>query len=487
MTKADVMIPTPPRAKSAQMARRTLHLRVAERRRLLVLGDLLATLLAVFLALYIWSVVGHRQFDVAFVQSQILWAIALPLLWVALAGANDYYNLQVTARSMSSFQRLAQVSLQLFVIYAAIYFFSSRDELPRLFILYYAGTSVVLISIWRSLRIVFVSSTNTRRRALIVAAGHAADLIYRTLRDEAASEYDVIGCVPSTPDAFVPTSGLAVFGGGVDLPTLVNQHQISELIVASGDQFAEGIFQGVMACYSQGVVVAPIPLLYEQVSGRVPIEYIGEQLWASVLQLEGYRVSFHLYLVVKRAMDILFALIGLICFLPLFPFLALAIKLTSRGPVFYRQERVGRGGETFNILKLRSMRQDAEAHGKAQWAATNDPRITPVGRFLRKSRLDEVPQLFNVLRGDMSLIGPRPERPQFVETLAKDIPYYRSRLVVKPGLTGWAQVRYRYGNTTEDALRKLQYDLYYIRHQSLLLDLLIAAKTVGTIVTMQGT
>jgi lipopolysaccharide/colanic/teichoic acid biosynthesis glycosyltransferase len=174
-------------------------------------------------------------------------------------------------------------------------------------------------------------------------------------------------------------------------------------------------------------------------------------------------------------------------FLPLLPFMALAIKLDSRGPVFYRQQRLGRGGRVFMIVKLRSMRVNAEVGSGPQWATARDPRVTRVGRFLRKTRLDEVPQLFNVLTGQMSVVGPRPERPVFVEMLAREIPFYRSRLVVKPGLTGWAQVCYPYGSSTEDALRKLQYDLYYIRHQSLMRDLLIMVRTVGTMMTLRGT
>jgi lipopolysaccharide/colanic/teichoic acid biosynthesis glycosyltransferase len=169
------------------------------------------------------------------------------------------------------------------------------------------------------------------------------------------------------------------------------------------------------------------------------------------------------------------------------PPLALLIRLDSRGGVFYRQERLGRGGKPFQIVKLRTMVQDAEKMSGPQWAREDDPRITRVGRFLRKTRLDEVPQLWNVLRGEMSIVGPRPERSVFVEQLTKKIPFYRTRLLVAPGLTGWAQICYKYGNTEEDALIKLQYDLYYIRHQSLALDLLIMLRTLGKMLTFSGT
>ena len=232
--------------------------------------------------------------------------------------------------------------------------------------------------------------------------------------------------------------------------------------------------------------VTPMTRLYEQITGRLPIEHMTERLWSLVLPDEAHSLRANLYALWKRMVDIILSVIGLSLFAVLAPLLALVIVADSRGPVFYTQIRLGLGGKPFRIVKLRSMVVDAE-DGVAQWAQTNDARITRVGKFLRRSRIDEVPQLINVLRGEMSIIGPRPERPEFVETLAREIPYYRARLAVKPGLTGWAQVCYRYGNTQEDALRKLQYDLYYIRRQSPLLDLMITLKTIGTMVTFAGT
>jgi lipopolysaccharide/colanic/teichoic acid biosynthesis glycosyltransferase len=184
-------------------------------------------------------------------------------------------------------------------------------------------------------------------------------------------------------------------------------------------------------------------------------------------------------------LDIVIALIGLICFGLLLPFLALLIKLDSPGPIFYRQKRMGRAGKEFELIKLRSMVVDAEADG-AKWAEKYDSRVTRAGLFLRRTRLDELPQLLNVLSGEMSLIGPRPERPEFVTGLQQEIPFYRTRLTVKPGLTGWAQVNYDYGRSASDALEKLRYDLYYIKHQSLQLDLVILLKTIGTILLLKG-
>jgi lipopolysaccharide/colanic/teichoic acid biosynthesis glycosyltransferase len=185
-------------------------------------------------------------------------------------------------------------------------------------------------------------------------------------------------------------------------------------------------------------------------------------------------------------MDLALGAALLVLLLVLLPVIALAIRLDSPGPVFYRQERVGRHGRRFFVYKLRSMQQDAERDGEAQWAAPGDPRVTRVGRWLRRARLDELPQVLNVVRGEMSLVGPRPERPQFVEQLQRDIPFYRTRFAARPGLTGWAQINYGYGSTVEDALIKLQYDLYYLKHQSPWFDLVILLRTVAVVLRLKG-
>jgi len=187
----------------------------------------------------------------------------------------------------------------------------------------------------------------------------------------------------------------------------------------------------------------------------------------------------------RRIASFLVAALGLLLFLPFFPFVALAVRLSSNGPLFFRQTRIGMNGKTFSVYKFRSMVQDAEASG-AKWATRNDPRITPFGNFMRKTRIDEIPQLWNVLRGDMGLVGPRPERPEFVPWLAEQLPFYDLRHMIRPGLTGWAQVRFKYGATLEDSREKLEYDLYYIKHMSLGLDLMIMFETIKTIVRRRG-
>lgn len=239
--------------------------------------------------------------------------------------------------------------------------------------------------------------------------------------------------------------------------------------------------QEMMRCKLNGIEVIDAPTFYEMVQGKLLLE---EMTPSWIIFSAGFRRN-ALIDIYKRSVDIVLSLVGLLLSLPIFPVVALAIKLESPGPVFFRQVRVGSGERPFMLFKFRSMRNDAEKNG-AVWAVKNDARVTRVGRILRNSRIDEIPQLFNVLRGDMSFIGPRPERPEFVESLKKDIYYYSKRHTIKPGLTGWAQVRYPYGATVEDAIEKLRYDLYYIKNLSFFLDTQIIFETVKVVLFGRG-
>jgi exopolysaccharide biosynthesis polyprenyl glycosylphosphotransferase len=305
---------------------------------------------------------------------------------------------------------------------------------------------------------------------LIVGTEASARLIQHTLQTEAPDEYEIVG---------VPMGDLQA--------ETINIFQIDEIILAYNSEIPGAVFAGLMACYEQGIPLVPMPILYEQLTGRVPIEHVGSGDWAVILPLSSERLTQRLYLAAKRLLDIVLAFIGLAGFTLVLPFVALLMQIDSRGAIFYAQERLGRGGRPFRLIKLRTMIPDAEKGTGPVWTQHGDPRITRLGGWLRKTRLDEFPQLVNVLRGEMSIVGPRPERPHFVDLLTQQIPFYRTRLAVKPGLTGWAQVCYRYGNSVDDALIKLQYDLYYIRHQSLWLDVVIILRTVGKMITLSGT
>jgi exopolysaccharide biosynthesis polyprenyl glycosylphosphotransferase len=231
----------------------------------------------------------------------------------------------------------------------------------------------------------------------------------------------------------------------------------------------------------QGVVIEDASSVLERLTGKLPLDGLNP---STLIFTEGFNVKAPLQFA-RRLASIAMALTALAICLPFMPFIALAVCLSSPGPIFFRQTRVGRRGRQFTLFKFRTMRQDAEADG-AVWAAKDDPRVTSLGRFMRKTRLDEIPQLWNVLRGDMAFVGPRPERPEFVQWLTSEIPYYDLRHTIRPGITGWAQVRYRYGASLEETKRKLEYDLYYVKHLSLGLDLLIMFETIKTIILQRG-
>ena len=266
------------------------------------------------------------------------------------------------------------------------------------------------------------------------------------------------------------------------LMKVVETQKVHRVIVAVADRRGTIPMEELLELRMQGVKVEEATSWLEKISGKIEVENLNPS-W--LVFSEGFRRS-PMFVFVRRVLSIFISLIGLLLTLPLLPFIMLAIRLDSKGPVFYTQTRVGKGGKLFKVVKFRTMRQDAESGTGAQWAANNDPRVTRVGKFLRTSRLDEIPQLWCVLKGDMAFVGPRPERPEFIEELSKKIPYYGVRHMVRPGVTGWAQVKYKYGSTIEDAREKLQYDLFYIKNASIGLDLLIMFQTVKIVLLGRG-
>ncbi len=266
------------------------------------------------------------------------------------------------------------------------------------------------------------------------------------------------------------------------LMEVVHKQKVHRVIVAMPDRRGTIPMQELLELRMKGVKIEEATSWLEKISGKIEVE----NLYPSWLVYgEGFRRS-ATFIAVRRVVSIIISLFGLILTLPLFPLIMLAIRLDSKGPVFYTQTRVGKAGRAFKVVKFRTMRQDAEAANGPQWAGDHDPRVTRVGKFLRVSRLDEIPQLWCVLKGDMAFVGPRPERAEFIEWLSKEIPYYGVRHMVRPGLTGWAQVKYKYGSTVEDAREKLQYDLFYIKNASIGLDLLIMFLTVKTVLLRRG-
>ena len=317
-------------------------------------------------------------------------------------------------------------------------------------------------------------------RVLILGTGLRARALARQIWSQHEFAYRVVGFVDEMPAA-MPSDDPLVLGSRAELGQIVDEQRIDRIVVSLSDRRGSLPVDELLQAKLSGVRVEDAATMYERITGKILIDDIKPS-W--LIFSDGFRTS-RLTRIVKRGFDILVASIGLVLAAPLLAMTALAVRLDSRGPIVYRQERVGLHGRTFTLCKLRSMREDAE-QGTPIWAKDEDERVTRVGRFIRLTRLDELPQLWNVLRGDMSCVGPRPERPFFVEQLAAEIPFYNTRHVVRPGVTGWAQVKYRYGASVEDAREKLRYDLYYIKQQSIFFDLTILIDTVKVVLFRQG-
>jgi len=462
-----------------------LPLQISERKALLVFIDLLLINAATLFALWLWTRRDPwRSLSQDFVLSQAHWFLFLTALWLLLASVNDFYELKIAANFLSSAFTLLRITAFMLLVYLLIYFFSPRNSLPRVFILFYAVLSFTFLGLWRSGYALFFGRLPFQRRAIVVGAGASGQTIAHTIRDTLGPDYQIVGYIDDDPTKQGQViEGLPVIGGRQDLLSLVKEKDASEVILAITHTVHRELIRAIMDCQEQGVQITLMPLLYEEITGRVPVEHVGDD-WSLVLPLDHAAIG-GFWPFFKRVMDILISGLGLIILAPLFPVLALSIYVDSPGPIFYTQERVGKGGRVFRLFKLRSMIPRAEASG-AVWAKENDPRVTRVGRFLRRTMMDELPQLINVLRGEMSVVGPRPERPIFAHQLAAQIPFYRARHAVKPGMAGWALVNYGYSSSVRDALVKLQYDLYYIKHQSIYLDLLILAKTIGAMISFKG-
>jgi sugar transferase (PEP-CTERM system associated) len=273
-----------------------------------------------------------------------------------------------------------------------------------------------------------------------------------------------------------------VIGFNKDLSRVIAEKKVQKVVVELQDRRGRLPFDELLELKTHGMNIEEATSIYERLTGKIAVQNLKPS-W--MIFNDGFEVSTSL-LLQKQILSFVVSAILFALFLPLLPILALLIKLDSRGPVFHRQERVGQDGKIFTLWKFRSMYKDAEQQSGPVWSAERDRRVTRIGKYLRRTRLDELPQLYNILKGDMSLVGPRPERPHFVKQLSEIIPFYNLRHAVKPGVTGWAQIKYRYGNTVEDAVEKLQYDLFYIKNLSWLLEVIIIFDTAKTVLVRKG-
>ncbi|MBS0392172.1 MAG: TIGR03013 family PEP-CTERM/XrtA system glycosyltransferase [Comamonadaceae bacterium] len=321
-----------------------------------------------------------------------------------------------------------------------------------------------------------------RQRVLVYGTGVRASIVGKSLQENDPG-IELIGYFRGLQEKEPAISGLNVVSPGKTLTEVVREQNVNEIVVALSERRGGSMpMRELLDCKLQGIHVIDLATHFEQLLGQVHLEAVSAG-W--LIFGDGFKQGFVRSLV-KRLLDVVGSAVLLLLAAPIMLLTAILIFIESGRPIFYRQERVGLNGGVFNVIKFRSMRQDAEKDGTPRWAGAGDTRVTRVGKIIRKMRIDELPQLFCVLKGDMSLVGPRPERPYFVERLTQDIPYYALRHGIKPGLTGWAQVRYHYGASIKDAEQKLQYDLYYVKNHSWLLDLIILFETVGVVLTGKG-
>ncbi len=392
----------------------------------------------------------------------------------------ELYDLTRTAAVTELALRTALVLPVAFVLLSVLYYVLPTLKIGRGFLLLSLALFGALQFLWHRLLLAVTNSPGLARRVLVLGTGLVAKKIGRLIRSRNHQHvlHGYYSC--DRRDNEVPAD--EIVGEGAPLSEVVKKEQPQKIVVSLEERRGTMPVRDILSCKLSGVEVIEATSFYEELTGKLLLEDLHP---SGLIFTDGFRVT-RTIRISKRAFDITAALAGLMLASPLVPLIALAIVLESGRPVLFRQVRTGENEQPFELFKFRSMRRDAEVDSGAVWAQKNDDRITRVGRFLRKSRLDELPQLWNVLRGDMSLIGPRPERPEFVQQLKELIPYYSERHVVKPGITGWAQIKYPYGASVQDALEKLRFDLFYIKNLSPLLDFLIVLETIKVMLFGRG-
>jgi sugar transferase (PEP-CTERM system associated) len=413
-----------------------------------------------------------------------LWKVGLVVV-IVLTGLyffDLYENFRIVSR-IALIQQYCTVMGVAFLIQALLNYGRWNElVLPKWAMMYGTAGALVVLPLWRMAFAKVVWNALGARKLLFLGSSDVVREVVRRIIERPELGLAAVGFLDSALSAPEKLTTVPRLGGIPDLDTTVAEHKPDAIIVGLAERRGNLPVERLLDLRLSGIYVEEAAITYETVFHRVSLRDLrpSQLIFSGELGPHGHNLA------VQTVYSFILALIALTIASPIMLLVALSIKLSSPGPVLFRQKRVGLNGAPFTIFKFRSMRQDAEAKTGAVWAIKDDPRITPVGRFLRKLRLDEIPQLFNVLRGDMAIVGPRPERPEFVAVLEEKIPYYRQRHCLKPGITGWAQINYKYGDTIEDTMVKLEYDLYYIKHQAWSLDAYIMFHTAKTVLFGRG-
>ena len=426
-----------------------------------------------------WILLGSEQF-MAELPNSCLHALVVTVVFQLCLYFFDLYDLKTDSNLPDRCTRVAQAFGVACALLGALYYL-----VPMVMIdsqIFWSGYIMVCVAVffWRFLYYMVLRRRLFVQKVVIIGVGDLASEIARAIEGRLDSVYSVYAFVGDEPPAYNPTNA-PVMRKLEDLVDSLPGNDVEYIVVAPGDRRGAMPLDTLLRCKLRGIFIEQGVSFYERLTGRIPVQHVDPS-W--LIFSRGFAVT-RWRSMVQRLLDLIVSTLLLVITSPVMLLTAIAVRLDSPGPALYRQERVGLFGAPFQVVKFRSMCQDAEKDG-AVWAAENDSRITRCGAFIRKVRIDELPQLWNVLKGEMSLVGPRPERPMFVEELVKLIPFYGMRHDVKPGVTGWAQINYPYGSSVEDAVHKLEYDLYYVKHMSLALDAMIIFRTVKTVLFQLG-
>ncbi len=457
-----------------------IHFEISERKILLRIMDILS----VFIVLY--GVSNVFNFDYFLITTDRWeWLIVLAIYLSIFSSVFELYDLQKASKSDLVFKNIVLIASITVLFYLLTPFYTPQLPANRLQIIYFYFSIILAMFLWRLCYITLISSPRFYKRILLLASIDDIDRM-ATAIEKSDPNYKVVGYINTSKEKLVQTHRQDIINfNSTNFNSLIAEHHISEIIV--GDKISKSIslpiYTALLKILESGFPIKEYTQVYEDLTQRVPVHHVDKDFYRYFPFSRSNQNK--LYLLFHRVMNFILAVLGIAFALVLLPLILIGNLLANRGSLLYLQERVGQFGKPFKIIKLRSMVVNAE-HSGAVWATQNDQRVTPFGRILRNTRLDELPQCINVLKGNMSIIGPRPERPVFVEKLAKEIPFYEIRHSIKPGLTGWAQVKSKYGASTEDALEKLQYDLYYIKKRSVFLDMNIILKTFSTVLFFRG-
>jgi exopolysaccharide biosynthesis polyprenyl glycosylphosphotransferase len=457
-----------------------IHFEISERKILLRIFDVVFVLLFLYL---VGNAFKFNYFNIS--TTNFYWTIVLGLYLNFIGSVFEMYNLQVASNQFQIIKSIILTSSTTVLIYLLTPIYTPVLPTNRLQILIFFIAIFTALFTWRIIYVRFFASNRFLKKVILICDKEQVKELVAGL-ENADPHYRVLGYINSDSSdestiSFANIKNIEIN----DLEKFVKEFSISEVVIASQktDGITVKLYNQLIHLLENGFIIREYTQVYENITQRIPVQYVSRDFYRFFPFSRSNQN--HLYLIIVRFVEIIFALIGLVIGAILIPLVFIGNMIGNEGRLFYTQERVGKNGKIFRIVKFRTMIKNAEKSG-AVFATTNDSRVTPFGKILRKSRIDEFPQFYNILKGEMAVIGPRPERPVFVHEIAEVMPFYETRHVIKPGLTGWAQVNYSYGATIEDSLIKLQYDLYYIKHRSLFLDFNIIFKTISTVLFYRG-